>query len=85
MSSSIAIARPRKPLKTQPIRDFMAATNGGRPTEYHPTMDEMARRFCLLGCTDEELGRSFCVAEQTIKNWMNNHPTFLASVKAGGC
>jgi hypothetical protein len=46
-------------------------------------MDEMARRFCLLGCTDEELGRSFLVGESTVKRWMEEHPSFRASVKEG--
>ncbi len=75
--------KPFKPLKTQPIRDYLAATNNGRPTDYHPTMDEMARKFCLLGCTDEQLGRSFNVDESSIHRWMNEHPSFRNSIKSG--
>ena len=67
----------------KPITDFMAAVGPGQPTAYHPTMDEMAFRFCLLGCTDEQLGRSFKVNEATVKRWMDAHPTFRASVMAG--
>jgi hypothetical protein len=77
-----ARGQPFKPLKTQPIRDYIAAT-AGRPREYHPTMDEMARKFCLLGCTDEQLGKSFDVGEATVQHWMREHPTFLSSVKSG--
>jgi hypothetical protein len=43
-------------------------------------MDEMARKFCLLGCTDEQLGKSFDVDEATVQHWMREHPTFLSSV-----
>ena len=42
-----ASGQPFKPLKTQPIRDYIAAT-AGRPQEYHPTMDEMADSFVCL-------------------------------------
>ncbi len=84
MSVALTVrGKPFKPLKTQPIRDFMAATNGGRPSEYHPTMDEMAKRFCLLGCTDEQLGRSFNVDEATVKRWMTEYSSFRASIKSG--
>ncbi len=43
----------------------------------------MARRFCLLGCTDEQLGRSFGISESGVKQWMIEHPSFMTSVRAG--
>jgi hypothetical protein len=43
----------------------------------------MARRFCLLGCTDADLGRSFGVDELTIQRWMDDYPSFRVAVKAG--
>lgn len=55
----------------------------GRPTDYDPSFCELARNYCLLGATDEDLARFFDVCVATIGNWKNAHPEFLEALKAG--
>lgn len=54
-----------------------------RPSAYKPEFAEQARRLCLLGATDKELGDFFGVSETTVNNWKSQHPEFLESLKAG--
>ncbi len=55
----------------------------GRPTDYKREYNEQARKLCLLGATDAELGDFFGVTEQTVNNWKHAHPSFFESLKAG--
>jgi DNA-binding XRE family transcriptional regulator len=55
----------------------------GAPTLYRSEMDEHARKLCLLGYTDAQLGVFFGVTEQTINNWKIEHPSFFESIKSG--
>ena len=55
----------------------------GRPTDYRTEYNEQARKLCLLGATDAELGDFFGVTERTINNWKDEHPSFFQSIKAG--
>lgn len=55
----------------------------GRPTLYKPEYDEQARKLCLLGATDAELGDFFEVSEDTINEWKKVYPEFSVSVKKG--
>jgi hypothetical protein len=55
----------------------------GRPTDYKEEYDGQARKLCLLGATDKEMGDFFEVSEQTINAWKTAHPTFLESIKEG--
>lgn len=56
----------------------------GRPTKYKPEYDNMAYLHCRkAGAKDSDLGELFGVAEQTINNWKNDHPSFLESLKKG--
>jgi hypothetical protein len=55
----------------------------GRDSKYDPSMNEMARKLCLLGFTDKELGDFFGVCEATINNWKSRFPAFLESIMAG--
>lgn len=52
-------------------------------SKYDESYPELARKLCLLGHTDEELGQFFGVSETTINNWKLEHPKFLESVKLG--
>lgn len=56
----------------------------GRPTvydaAYHPPH---AYKFCLLGCTDADLARSFEISENLIHTWMNTYPQFNDSIRSG--
>lgn len=55
----------------------------GQPTKYRAAFAEQARKLCLLGATDAELGDFFGVTEQTINNWKKAHPKFFESIKGG--
>lgn len=55
----------------------------GRDTKYRPEFNEQARKLCLLGYTDAELGTFFRVTERTINNWKNQFPAFLHSINEG--
>jgi hypothetical protein len=58
-------------------------TGPGRPTLYKPENGELARKFCLLGATNEDLAGLFDVALRTIDNWLATIPEFAAAVKRG--
>jgi hypothetical protein len=58
-------------------------SGSGRPTLYRPEHDELARKFCLLGATNEDLAGLFDVAVRTIDNWLATIPAFAAAVKQG--
>jgi hypothetical protein len=55
----------------------------GRDTKYRTEYNEQARKLCLLGATDAELGDFFEVCEATINNWKSRFPAFLESIRAG--
>lgn len=55
----------------------------GRPSEYHPAMDDQARKLALLGLTDAEIAKFFGVTEQTLNNWKSDFPAFFESLMAG--
>lgn len=54
-----------------------------RPTKYKAEFAEQARKLCLLGATDADLGGFFEVPESTINNWKKAHKEFLESIKKG--
>ena len=55
----------------------------GRPTLYRPEFPDLARRFCLLGGTNEELADFFEVSRSTIDEWLRVHPEFAERVRKG--
>lgn len=55
----------------------------GPPSSFKPDYCDLARKFCMLGATNEDLGRMFDVTRRTIDYWMVDFPDFAASVKAG--
>ena len=55
----------------------------GRPTDYNPEYAELARKFCLLGATNDDLARMFEVPGSAIDNWITGIPEFAAAVRAG--
>lgn len=55
----------------------------GAPSKWNPDFVEQAYKLCLLGFTTKELAKFFEVSESTVKNWMNEYPEFLASIKKG--
>jgi hypothetical protein len=55
----------------------------GRPSKYNVKYNEQARKLCLMGYTDKQLGKFFEVAESTINKWKIDHKGFSESLKAG--
>ena len=55
----------------------------GRPTRYQPEYPELARRFCQLGGTNQELADFFEVSRSTIDEWLRVHPEFAEGVRKG--
>jgi hypothetical protein len=55
----------------------------GRPTLYQPEYPELARRFCQLGGTNEDLAAFFEVSRSTIDDWLRVHPEFADAVRKG--
>lgn len=55
----------------------------GRPTKYKSEYADLARKFCLLGATDESLAEFFEVNESTIHQWKVDYPEFSESIKEG--
>lgn len=55
----------------------------GRKSPYQPEFAELARKVCLLGATDEQLGEVLKVSRRTILNWRKQHPDFDAAIAAG--
>jgi len=53
----------------------------GRPEKYKPEYCELARNYCSLGATNQDLARLFKVSLNTIDNWQEQHPEFLGALK----
>jgi hypothetical protein len=60
---------------------FSHMTGPGRPTLYRPEYCDLARNYCLLGATNEDLGGFFDVTSRTIDNWIAGHPEFGTAVR----
>jgi hypothetical protein len=60
---------------------FAVMSEPGRPTLYRPAYCELARNYCLLGATNEDLGGFFDVTSRTIDNWIAVHPAFATAVR----
>lgn len=55
----------------------------GRPSSYRPEFAEQARKYCLLGATNERLAYLFEVGTSTIDRWLVEHDDFRCAVKSG--
>lgn len=56
---------------------------GGRPSLYDPAYCDEAVTFLKDGYSVAALAGHLGVCYATVKNWMNEHPEFLAAVKRG--
>lgn len=50
---------------------------------YSSELDEQARKLCLLGYTNDELGKFFGVSKRSIDKWIAEKPSFGDAVKQG--
>lgn len=55
----------------------------GRPSSFKSEYADLARKFCLLGATNDDLARVFEVAGSTIDKWIAEIPEFSGAVKEG--
>lgn len=55
----------------------------GRPTKYDPSMGAKVLAFMSKGYSKMAAAGHLGVSYQTLKNWMDEHPEFFASVKEG--
>jgi hypothetical protein len=55
----------------------------GRPSVYREEFAEQARKLCLLGATDQELGDFFGVHRDTVHEWKRTRPEFSDAITRG--
>jgi len=55
----------------------------GPKANYQPEHCEIARQFCLLGATNEDLAEHFEVSISTIGNWTRTYPEFKVALHEG--
>jgi len=55
----------------------------GRPTLDKPEYADLARKFCMLGATNEDLAKCFEVARGTIDHWIDTIQDFADAVHQG--
>lgn len=55
----------------------------GRRTLYQEEFVERGERLALLGYTDEQMAKAFCVSETTFKGWRRRYPEFNRGVLKG--
>lgn len=66
------------------LLSVVESSKGGRPEEYRPEFALTITKFCLLGCTDEELAtRVFGVSLSTYYKWAAEHQEFSDAIKEG--
>ncbi|MER9217883.1 DUF1804 family protein [Mesorhizobium sp. M0644] len=59
-------------------------THGKKNSGYDPSLDDLARRYCLLtNATDTMLAERLGISVATLSNWKRKHPSFLAATIAG--
>lgn len=56
---------------------------GGRPTKYDVSFNDLAFNYGLLGAKDEDIARFLGVDEATINRWKHKYPDFCESLKNG--
>lgn len=71
--------------QTEPKRGYgnLPIPGPGRPSGYDPAMNEVARKLCLLGLTDEELAQFFDISVRTLHRWKDEFPAFSHSINEG--
>ena len=55
----------------------------GPASSFKPDYCNLARKFCILGATNENLAELFEVSVATISNWLRDFPEFKEAVTQG--
>ena len=58
-------------------------TKRHRPIRFTPAHTDLARKFCMLGATDDDLARLLEVPRETLDRWLAEDPEFAIAVRAG--
>src|SRR5215470_2257537 len=58
-------------------------TNPHHPLRFTPTHTDLARKFCMLGATDDDLAHLLEIPRETLDAWLADVPEFAAAVRAG--
>lgn len=75
---------PRKPPLIERVPKE-ARRVGRPPAEYDPLFHtEMAYRYALLMCTQEEMAKLFYISYDTFLDWKDRYPEFLEAIENGG-
>lgn len=56
----------------------------GTPGTYSRGLNELAKRFTLLGCTEEEVAAHLGISVVTLNEWKKVHPSFAKAIIDGG-
>jgi hypothetical protein len=73
--------QPLKRTKTKPASNGNHA--GGTPTIYNKEMCKWAYKFCLLGCTNEEISNHLEISIGTFEKWYRDKGEFFRAIRAG--
>ena len=55
----------------------------GPASTFQPEYIDLARRHCMLGCTNDDLAKLFDVCSTTLVNWMNQVSDFRQAIVDG--
>lgn len=55
----------------------------GHPSSYRPEYAELARKFALLGATDERISELLEVSRSALARWKKRHPEFASALQSG--
>ena len=55
----------------------------GRPTDYNQKFASIAKRFALLGLTNDEMADALDIARSTFYEWLKAYPEFSDAIQSG--
>lgn len=65
------------------VRRTKPRKKGGPKSKYTEQVPQLAYRLALLGLTDSEMAKFFCVTDATWYEWMHKNPELKESVQRG--
>jgi hypothetical protein len=81
--------RNKIPTHKQPLKRTKTTPNTknnpgiGRPSVYNKEMCKWAYKFCLLGCTNEEISKHLEISIGTFEGWYRDKGDFFRAIRAG--
>lgn len=62
------------------MMDDKPQTKMGRPTKYQDDFPEVARRLCIIGCSDQQIAEFLGVNLISVRRWMMIYPDFCSAM-----